>query len=658
MVAERTFGLPLRARSAALVSAALVLAYDLATLSRDLGVYDSAELALVAVQLGLSHPIGQPVHTLLGALFAHLPGVPPLVGLALFSAVAHALSAIPVLSLAEALDDTPTPSRLRDAARAALVAGLLLAWPIWEAATRVEVYSLAGLLSSWALARAVPMLRATRATPRDALVVGVALGLLGATNAYHAVLTALALAPALLGALRARTLDLRALSALVGGGLLGLLPYLYVPLVAGRTDVVVWGAPTTRDALLAYFRGSDYARNRGIQFAEFLSNWGIWLHWAFHARVLPPLLVGMAGFLTLGARRSLGRVSSTLLTLGTIALVCTNTAFHPDVTDYVNYLIPALLVAAAGSAALLLHLATRTARGPVLATLLACALLTSALSASPHLLARTRAADHAARVLAEGALAEAPRGAILVVGPDHWGAPLLYLQEVERQRPDVVLVLHGLASSSWYWDHLARRHPDLPDFPLRGPGGRDGRIRRLLDAAPERAVHVSGPELAAGLGFSECDVGFLARVRPCAPRTSLPALDAAAANRALAAAMRAVDTGSPASDGALAAVALTRGASLWRLGRPGTALHALLAGVPPSQRPATPTLDVATLQRAAPLRGPLPEWREPAALGDPRRALFLAALLTHAAGADDAAHAYAARASVLGLPEAGADTAR
>jgi hypothetical protein len=648
----RTFGLPLRARAAALATVGVLLAYDLATLARDLGVYDSAELALVAVQLGLSHPIGQPLHTLLGAVFSHLPGVPPLVGLSFFSALAHALSAIPVLSIAETLDDAPSSSRLRDGARAALVGGLLLAWPIWEAATRVEVYTLSGLLSCWALARAMPMLRETPARSRDALAVGLALGLLGATNAYHAVLTALALSPALIAALRARTLGPGALAALVGGGMLGLLLYLYVPLVAGRTDVVVWGAPTTPGALLAYFRGADYAHNRGIDAITFATHALTWLRWSFTAGVLPALLVGLAGHALFGARRGLGRSGAALLALGTVGLLCSHAVFHPDITDYVNYLIPALLVAAAGTGALVLNLAARTARGPVLATLLALALLGATLSASPQVFARTRAADHAARLLAEGALAEAPRGAILVIGPDHWGAPLLYVQEIERRRPDVVLVLHGLASSSWYWDHLRRRHPDLPRFALRGPGGREGRIRRLLDAAPERAVHVSGPEIAAGLGLAECDVGFLARVRPCGPPGAASRLDASAANRSLAAAMRAVDTGSPASDGALAAVAVVRGTSLWRLGRPASAMHALLAGVPPSLRPATPPLDPAVLRHAPPLRAPPPEWREPAALGDPRRALFLAALLAHAAGADEAALALASRAAALGLPEA------
>ncbi len=650
----RTFGLPLRARGAALAAASCVLLYDLATLSRDLGFYDSAELALVAVQLGLSHPIGQPVHTLLGAAFAHLPGVPPLVGLSLLSALAHALSALPALSIAEALAPDDTTTRGRDVARAAVVAGLSLAWPLWEAATRVEVYALSGLLSCWSLARAVGILHApVRPTAtRDALAVGLALGLLGATNAYHAVLTAAAILPALLGALRARVLGPRALAALVGGGLIGLLPYAYVPLVAGRTDVIVWGAPTDAASLLAYFRGADYARNRGIDAAGFVAHALSWLRWSVPAGVLPALLVGIAGHVALGRGRALGRACAAMLALGSIALLCSHVVFHPDITDYVDYLAPALLVAAAGSAALVHRMAGLSARGPALAALLAIALVGAALSAGPAVHARTRASDHAARVLAAGALDETPRGAILVIGPDHWAAPMLYLQEVEHRRPDVVLVLHGLASSSWYWEHLARRHPDLPPFPLRGPGGRDARIRRLLAAAGDRAVHVSGLELARAVGMAPCEVGYLARVRPCGARGAAPALDAAEANAALARAMRAVDTGSPASDGALADVALVRGELLWRLGRPATALHALLAGVPPSLRPATPPLDPRALARAAPLRGPLPAWSEPAALGDPRRALFLAGSLTHAAGADDVARAYATRAAELGLPEA------
>lgn len=651
--------LPLHARGAAIVAASLVLAYDLSTLARDLSFYDSAELALVAVQLGLSHPIGQPLHTLLGAVFAHLPGVSPLFGLSLFSALTHALCVLPVVSLAEALEPEADRSRTRDALRVTMIAALALAWPVWESATRVEVYSLSAFLTCWTFARVAPLLRGEpdardeRATQQGALVVGLGLGLLGAANAYHAVLAGAALLPALFGAMRARRLGLRAIAALVVGGLVGLLPYLYVPLVAGRTDVIVWGAPTDAASLLAYFRGADYAHNRGLDAAGFLAHLREWVAWSVPSGVLPALLVGIGGHVALGRGRGLGAATAALLAGGTVALLCSHAVFHVDITDYVDYLAPALLIASAGSAALVLHVAELSPRGPALAVALAVALVGAADLASPGVQARTRFYDRAARVMAEGALDEAPRNAVLVVGPDHWGAPMLYLQEIEHRRPDVVLLLYGLASSSWYWDHLYRRHPTLARIDLGAPGGRDRRVRRLLDAMPERAVHVTGPELARSLWLTPCDVGYLVRVRPCGDGHGTPRLDAAGATRALADTMNLVGTGSPATDGALADVAVTRGEVLWRLGHPAAALHAFLAGVPPTQRPGQVRVDPRALASAEPLRGELPRWRAEVALGDPRRALFLAGALLQASGSADAARAYGAKAAELGLPEAG-----
>lgn len=662
-----TLFLPVEARAAALAGALLVFAYDALTLAPDLSFYDSAELAMVSVQLGLSHPIGQPLYTLSSALFAHLPGVPPLLGLALFSALAHALCVVPLVAVAEALDPRET-TRAHGALRAGIIAALALAWPIWESATRVEVYALTSLLCCWTLARAMPLVRAAprveglaaekaRAATRQALVVGVALGLLGATNAYLAVFTAAALLPAIIAAAWTRRVPPRALAALVGGGLLGLLPYLYVPLVAGRTDVVVWGAPTDSAALLAYFRGADYARNRGIDATGFFQHLRDWLAWSVPAGVLPALLVGIGGHIALGRGRALGRSAVAILAASTIALLCSHAVFHVDITDYVDYLAPALLLSSAGSAALVAHVTAASPRGPVLAAALASTLLGVTLFAAPGIHARTRSHDRAARVMAAGALDEAPRDAVVVVSSDHWAAPMLYLQEVEQRRTDVVLVLYGLTSSRWYWEHLYRRHPRLARIELRAPGGRDGRVRRLLDALPDRAVHVSDAELARTLGLVPCEVGYLVRVRPCVDTalgaaSEIAPLDSAAATRALADTMNTVRTGSPATDGALAEVAVGRGAMLWRLGHPAAALHALLAGVPPAQRPRGAQIDSRALAAAPPLRGELPTWREPAALGDPRRALFLAGALMRAAGAPDAARIYTAQAVSLGLPEA------
>src|SRR5262245_30908323 len=107
-----TLGLPLGDPRGAWLAAAAVLAVYALSMQRGLGSFDSPELALVARTLGLGHPPGQPLHTLLGFLFSHLPGVPPLLGLNFMSALCGALAVLPMACLGEWLlsrDGEPDP---------------------------------------------------------------------------------------------------------------------------------------------------------------------------------------------------------------------------------------------------------------------------------------------------------------------------------------------------------------------------------------------------------------------------------------------------------------------------------------------------------------------------------------------------------------------
>jgi hypothetical protein len=241
---------------------------------------------------------------------------------------------------------------------------------------------------------------------------------------------------------------------------------------------------------------------------------------------------------------------------------------------------------------------------------------------------------------------EAPARALVVVASDHWAAPLLYLQEVEQLRPDVVVIIEGLASSSWYWAHVRRRHPELPSFDLSGPGGREGRLRRLAEATADRSVLVEDASLAAMLGVQPCDVGFLVLARGCEAHD----LDAASATAALAEALSRIDRGSPSSDEALGAIALTRGDALWRIGRAQDAARAFEAGVPPSLAVSPlPDEDLDALGEAPALTGRF-EWREATAIGDARRLLYLEGLALRAAGSPRG-DARVAEALALGLHE-------
>ena len=641
--AVASLGTALSFTAPAWIGALALFAYDLATLAPDVTAYDSPELATAAVQLGLSHPIGQPLHTLIGALFVRLLPIAPLTALGVCSATFHALTVVPVAAIAERLTPLDRRSMRGASVQATSIVALLACVPIWECATRVEVYTLSCFGVAWTFAWAA-RLDAPRITPKDAAILGAALGLTGSVNAYHAVLAALALAPAAVRALRDRRVPIASVGALVAAGLLALTPYAYVLAVGGRTDVLVWGAPVDGDSVRAYFGGADYARNRGTPLAAMLDHASAWLAWSVPSGVLVQLVIGAAGHALLGRDAPIGRVAASLLALATITLLCSHAVFHVDIVDYQNYLAPALAVCAAGSSALVVR-AWR--ERPAVAVLVFSVCAAASLLPHPSIISRTRAGDHALGLAVRGALDEAPEGSFFVVGDDHWVAPLLYVQEVEGHRRDVVILAAGLSSSSWYWDHLARRHPDLAPFAVRGPGGRNGRLRRRLDASPDRAVFVEDADTAAELGLTPCDVGFLVRVAPCTV-----SLDTEGDTAVLARALDAIDVGSPASDGALAAIAMDRGTTLWRMRRVREAVLAFDAGVPPSMgEPAFTDEDLDALSGVGALGGTQP-WREDAALGDARRLLFLEGMAFAVAGRGTASETLRARAAALGLPEA------
>ena len=617
-------GLPLSSRGLAWATTLGVLAVLVGTMQRDLGLFDSAELALVGRQLGLGHPTGQPLHTMLGWFFSHLPGVDPLFGLNLLSALPAALSVIPILSLAESL--APDDGPLRPAA-GLTVAGFLLHPAAWEPATRVEVYALAAFFALWALARLAGVLE--RPGVRGLGAVGLALGLSAAANPFMAVAAGLAMLPPLLLAARRGLPYFSATGRLVAGGLLGLLPYLYILLVAHRTEVFVWEG----DDLFRFFSGADYAHNRGLSVGEILGHAGAWAAAAFATGHLPLLGLGLAA--ALPAPRALW--SLTPLTLGFCVYVLSlNAIFFADNPDYLGYLLLPTGCAAAG-------LASLWQRMPRSGPLVAGALLATLLVFPPTLQDRTRHRDTVARALAEPLLTNAPPRAVVYVESDHLAFPLLYLQRAEGLRPDVVVLVDGLLDSTWYWNLTYAWHPELA--PIELPGSHAARVSRFFSAQGDREVHTERASLAGLTGRPVCMGPRLLQSR-CTPET--PA-EITATTAQLGALLDSLGSGAPMTVNVLALVGLDRGELLWRQGQAGPALEAMLAGVPAELRPTDPIPD---LSAAPPLRSPLPVWQAPVTLGQPARNLYVAGMLLQAAGANQTAAACVRGAALLGLPEA------
>jgi hypothetical protein len=277
-----------------------------------------------------------------------------------------------------------------------------------------------------------------------------------------------------------------------------------------------------------------------------------------------------------------------------VLLIAANHPFIATNPDYDGYLLVGVWLSAPALGDLVALLWGR--RGG-LATQAAVALATiipvlAGALATPAVWTRARRSSHVCRGLAEAALAETPKDGILLVSADHLVFPLLVLQEVEGLRPDVAMVNAGWASSSWYWEHLANRHPGLRDAvraALAGPrtaalGPRESRLHAFITASG-RPLAAESLALASLSGGRPCRGGILSLgASACQAR---PLADPAAGAESLRRLGDEVEEGS-LDERVLAHEALTHADDAWLDGDPAGAWRWLVAGLPAALRRALP----------------------------------------------------------------------
>ena len=221
------------------------------TAARDIIVGDTPEFITAAVTLGVAHPPGYPLVTILGHLFSLLPLGPLPFRVNLLSLVGG-IAAVGLVYL--------TALRLTGVVVAAAAAALTLGLStlFWEWALAAEVFQASNALTA---AMIYLLVRWRERPERGGWLIAAALVTgLGLSNQ----LTIVLLAPAVSTVLWSRRAALT--PALVAGCafaiLLGLLPYAYIPWAAARHPVVNWGAATTLSDLVDLFLRRDYGTGR------------------------------------------------------------------------------------------------------------------------------------------------------------------------------------------------------------------------------------------------------------------------------------------------------------------------------------------------------------------------------------------------------------
>lgn len=416
---------------AVILGLVLFLIYALGA-SHTIYVGDSGELVAAVHTLGIPHPSGYPLYVLLGKLWTVLVPVGSIAfRMSLFSAFCAATAASGLYLVARQLGLT---------ALTASFSSLLLAFSpsFWSQANIQRVYSLNALFLVMALGLSVAWFQ--RRDPKM-LVAAFFVAALGATNHTYMGVFVIALGLFALvtepGLLRRPRVLLASATAVI----LGLLPYLYLPLRSRTNPRLDWGNPETIRATLdvilrreawerAWFEApADLLTIAG----DLLARIGTELFW------LGAVLAAFGIFFT--RRRGWPALLLLLAAFGNFLAM----ALHGSRTDlffWYRYYIPTFvivaLLAGLGLEILRERLSSKLA---VAALLLPLSMLVVGYPQFDR--SRYRIADDFSRTLLE----TLPPGAHLSATDDNILFVLIHLQLVEGVRPDVDLILQGVGSA-------------------------------------------------------------------------------------------------------------------------------------------------------------------------------------------------------------------
>jgi 4-amino-4-deoxy-L-arabinose transferase-like glycosyltransferase len=461
--------------------------------ARDIVVGDTPEYISAAITLGVPHPSGYPLLVMLGHLFSKvLPGPLPF-RINLLSAVCSAASVGVVYFTAFRL----TGERAAAAAGALVLASSPL---FWEWSLVAEVFPVNCLLA----AALIHLLVLWHHQPRRsgllvaaAFVTGVAI-----TNQLTIVLLAPAALFLLLGNRAVLLARHRTIVACVGALLIGLLPYAYLPWAAARHPVVNWGGISSFSDLLAHFLRKSYGTGRLVSSAAIMGGspiervlalfesfgWFMGLllivgaigayrrrRWYFWFSLLAFTFAGLA----FASYANINIESLTSLWVLERFFLLSHVALAPLIAM-------GILFVAEGLAALRPRIDVR-AKALVTIT----ALLVAAGGAFGKYAALNQRQNHVASRLGEDILATLEPDSILLAGGDEVVLPLLYVQTVERHRPDVTLVMMPLLPADWYVQQLRERFPHLV-LPFDRYNAKSGTMKALIDANRQRPIAVIG----------------------------------------------------------------------------------------------------------------------------------------------------------------------
>jgi hypothetical protein len=484
---------------AATLTGAAVLGVYLATLAPTTAFWDTSEYIAAAKVLGIPHPPGNPLFTLMAHVFGLLPVAASYAArINIFAALTSALAAAFLFLVAERWLRGIVP--VKWARYAAAFGGTFvgaMSWTVWNQSTvnekvyTISLFSIALIL--WLVVRWADEPENPR---RDRwLVLIMYLAALTSTNHMMGVLVLPAVGIYVLWT------DWRVLlkpwlwGAAVGAVLVGIsVNYLFLPIRAGQYPPINEGEPVGffSEALSDVLNRVQYQKpsvgerqaTLGSQLANYAQYWG-WQFardWGRLGAVFTGLftLLGLGGLVAFwrSSRRTGLTLAALFFTLIPLLIWYLNFKYgfsmHPDQPDlarevrerdyfFVASFMAFGLLVAGGLGALMRTIADAVPGDQQRGWLAASpVLLLAAVPLFGNMASASRADETSARDFAVDLLESVEPYGILVVAGDNDTFPLWYAQEVERVRPDVTIANLSLMNTRWHLRQLRRR--ETPEF--------------------------------------------------------------------------------------------------------------------------------------------------------------------------------------------------
>ena len=458
----------------AVLSGFISLAVYIVTLAPGLTFIDSGELTAVANTLGIAHPTGYPVFTLLSWIWSHVPLGDHVYRLNLLSAI---LCSLGVAALVEAFalflggeehvadvrkkkDVKGGKKRSRRVIPVRLIpvfasfAALSIAFSetYWATALEVEVYPLhcffLGLLL-WSFA-GIMFQQGDRRLWIFAFILG-----LSFSNHMTTILFVIPAAVTFFMkyGFTSKTWKqlLQAIPAFAGG----LLPYVYLPWRAASQPFMNWGNPQTLESFVWHVTGKQYRvwmfsglETAGRQLDYFLNSFPT----EFGYFLFPLILIGIWKAFTSNKR---GAWLLLLLFVVTIFY-----SINYDIHDIDSYFLLAYIAAGGWIAYGVAAIITWSGKKRIIPIVaIAAALLF-------EIVVNFRRVDQSSNYMVEDYTANMfksfKRGALVFSFQwDYWVSASYVFQQVRKMRQDVTVIDKELLRRSWYLQHLDKYFPEL-----------------------------------------------------------------------------------------------------------------------------------------------------------------------------------------------------